>query len=71
MTRVGQVHLFYRARLLDTEFAPGHETMEAKLFAEDEVPWQEIAFRTSRKTLELYFADRRAGTFGFHTADIS
>ncbi len=71
VVRVGQVHLFYRARLLDIDFAPGPETIEAQLFGEDEVPWSEIAFRTSKKTLELYFADRRAGAFSFHVADIS
>ena len=38
VVRVGQVHLFYRARLLDTEFAPGPETIEAQLFPEDDDP---------------------------------
>jgi len=70
VARVGQVHLFYRARLLDERLEPGPETIEARLFAEDEVPWGELAFRTSRRTLELFFADRRAGGFGFHTEDI-
>ena len=70
VVRVGRVHLFYRARLLDTDLAPGPETIEAQLFAEAEIPWDEIAFRTSRRTLELYFADRRAGNFGFHAGDI-
>jgi ADP-ribose pyrophosphatase YjhB (NUDIX family) len=70
VVRVGQVHLFYRARLLDTEFAPGPESIEARLFAEAEIPWPEVAFRTSRRTLELYFEDRRAGSFGFHAGDI-
>lgn len=59
--RVGQVHFFYRARLLSTELAPGPETVEARLFAEAEIPWEEIAFRTVSETLRLYFADRRAG----------
>ncbi len=70
VVRVGQIHLFYRARLLDIDFAPGPETIEAELFDESEIPWSEMAFRTSRKTLELFFADRRAGAFGFHEADI-
>ena len=70
VARVGQVHLFYRARLLSTEFNPGHETMEARLFSESEIPWDEIAFKTVRETLERFFADRRAGSFGFHTVDI-
>lgn len=68
--RVGQVHLFYHARLLSDRFAPGHETIEAKLFAEDEIPWDEIAFRTVRETLEHFFADRRRGRFGVHAVDI-
>lgn len=69
--RVGQVHLFYRARMLDTHLAPGPETIEARLFREDEIPWDELAFRTVRETLALYFADRRKGQFGVHAADIA
>ena len=71
VARVGQVHLFYRARLLDTEFAPGPESIEAKLFREDEVPWDEIAFRTTRETLKRFFADQRRGQFDVHVADIA
>ncbi|MBP6778328.1 MAG: NUDIX hydrolase, partial [Piscinibacter sp.] len=70
VVKVGQVHLFYRARLLDTDFAPGPETIEARLFREDAVPWEEIAFRTVRETLRRYFDDRRRGAFGLHCADV-
>jgi ADP-ribose pyrophosphatase YjhB (NUDIX family) len=70
VVRVGQVHFFYRARLHDTDFAPGPETIEARLFHEHEVPWNQIAFRTVRETLERYFADRRRGRFELHCADI-
>ena len=68
--QVGQVHLYYRARLLSDQFAPGHETLEARLFTEDEIPWDELAFKTVRETLRRYFADRRLGSFGVHTIDI-
>ena len=70
VARVGQVHLFYRATLLSPEFAPGTETQEALLFNEADIPWDELAFRTVKETLEHFFADRRAGHFGFHTLDI-
>ena len=70
VVRVGQVHLFYRARMLDVDFVPGPESLEARLFAEEEVPWDEIAFRTTKRTLEFFFADRRAGRYEFHAADI-
>jgi ADP-ribose pyrophosphatase YjhB (NUDIX family) len=69
--RVGQVHLFYRARLLSDQFSPGHETIEARLFTEAEIPWEEIAFKTVKTTLECYFADRRKGSFGIHVLDIT
>jgi ADP-ribose pyrophosphatase YjhB (NUDIX family) len=70
VARVGQVHLFYRARLLSDQFNPGTETIEARLFTEDEIPWDEMAFRTVKETLERYFADRRTGRYGFHVVDI-
>ena len=45
--------------------------VEAKLFTEEEIPWDEIAFRTVRETLEHYFEDRRRGSFDrVHTIDI-
>ncbi|HVZ46448.1 MAG TPA: NUDIX hydrolase [Ramlibacter sp.] len=68
--RVGQVHLFYRAKLLSEAFNPGHETIEARLFTEDEIPWEEIAFRTVKETLHRYFEDRRKGRFEVHAFDI-
>jgi ADP-ribose pyrophosphatase YjhB (NUDIX family) len=70
VVKVGQVHLFYRAKLLSTDFDPGTETIEAKLFTEAEIPWDELAFKTVKETLKLYFENRRAGKFGFHVVDI-
>ena len=70
VVRVGQVHLYYRARLKDTDFKPGPETIEARLFREDEIPWDDLAFRTVRETLVRYFDDRRKGQFGIHCVDI-
>ena len=67
VVRVGQVHLFYLARMLDTTLAPGPETIEARLFSEDRVPWEQLAFRTVRQTLEYFFADRATGKFKLHT----
>ena len=66
----GQVHLFYRATLLSDQFNPGLETIEARLFSEEEVPWDELAFRTVKETLQHFFADRKAGTIGMHFIDI-
>lgn len=71
VARVGQVHLFYRAQLTSDQFDPGIETIEARLFLEEEIPWDELAFRTTKETLERYFADRSAGAFQIHHIDIN
>ena len=66
---VNQVHLFYRARLLDLEFKPGEESLEVALYEEADIPWKEIAFRTVGATLRHWFADRAHGAFAFHAED--
>lgn len=69
-----QVHLFYRARLLDLDYCAGIESLEVAMFSEADIPWQDIAFRTVEKTLRFFFADAalaKAGQpFGFHAEDI-
>jgi ADP-ribose pyrophosphatase YjhB (NUDIX family) len=69
--RVNQVHLFYRARLLDLDFKPGEETLEVKLADEAGIPWEEIAFRTVATTLRRWLEDRKKGAFGFHAEDFA
>jgi ADP-ribose pyrophosphatase YjhB (NUDIX family) len=75
VSHVHQVHLFYLARLLDLDFAPGIESLDVQLFSEREIPWADLAFPTIRKTLELFFADRvkmrEGGSYGFHSLDIT
>ncbi len=70
VVKVGQIHLFYKAKLLSTDFDPGTETIEAKLFSEADIPWEELAFKTVKETLKLYFKNRRTANFGFHVMDI-
>lgn len=63
---ISQVHLVYRARLLDLDFAPGEESLEVRLFREEDIPWEDIAFRSITMALRLYYADRNRGSYGFH-----
>lgn len=60
---INQVHVIYLARLLDTDFSPGEESLETRLFAEHEIPWEDLAFRSISLSLRHFFADRRRGTF--------
>ncbi len=68
--RVNQVHLFYRARLLELGFKPGEESLEVALWDAARIPWDTVAFRTVGLTLKRWFADRKGGEFGFHAEDI-
>ncbi len=68
--RVGQVHFFYTAQLLSTQFHPGHETMATQLLAESDIPWDELAFRTVKETLQRFFASPPTGAPAFYHFDI-
>jgi ADP-ribose pyrophosphatase YjhB (NUDIX family) len=72
---VHQVHMFYRATLLDLDYKAGIESLEVRMFAEAEIPWGEIAFPTVVSTLRFLFADldrirSGGGDFEFHVQDI-
>lgn len=67
---ISQVYLMFRARLLKTDFSAGSESLEIRLFREEEIPWNELAFTVIRETLKLYFEDRPEGEFPFHIRDI-
>ena len=67
---VGQVHLFYRAKLLSEVYNLGFETTEVRLFSEDELPWDEMAFRTIKTTIKHFFEDAKLGAFTLHERDL-
>lgn len=70
LPHINQVYLFFRARLEKPRFAPGLESLETGLFAEDTLPWDRIAFAVVRQTLKLWFDDRRQGRFPVRMFDV-
>ena len=70
ISHVSQIYMMFRARLLDNDFKPGSESVEVRLFSEEEIPWNEIAFSVITKTLRDYFKDRATGEFPFHIGDV-
>ena len=59
IVHVNQVQMFYLSRLLTPEFGPTSESSEVRLFSEDEIPWDQLAFPTVENALRRFFADRR------------
>ncbi|HEX5803418.1 MAG TPA: NUDIX hydrolase [Azospira sp.] len=67
---IHQVHMFYTARLIGGRYGAGSESLESALFAEDEIPWPQLAFRSVSFALQAWLDDRKRGTFGLHTTDL-
>lgn len=53
---LGIVVVAYRARALERDAQPGIEALEARWFAADEIPWDELAFETTTKALRDWLA---------------
>lgn len=68
---VSQVYLFFIGALANGDFSAGEETLETRLFGEDEIPWEELAFPVVETTLRRYFRDAREKAFPFHIEDIT
>lgn len=70
LAHISQVYVLFRGRLLDLAFGPGAESLEVRLWREDEIPWDDLAFAVIRETLRLYFRDRASGRFRLHCGDL-
>lgn len=70
LSHINQVYVIYYGELLDSDFAPGPESLEVKLFAVEDIPWDELAFSTIRETLKLYVDDLEYGELKIHVGDI-
>ena len=68
--QIDQVHIFFLAELKQESYAAGQESLEVKLFDEQDIPWDEIAFPTVKRSLKTFFEDRKRGTYGVHVSDI-
>ena len=54
---ISQVYLLFKAELLSLDFSPGPESLEVRLFTENEIPWEKIAFSTVHYSLKNIFLD--------------
>ena len=66
LRHISQIYMMYIGKLSNGEYSAGPESEEVKLFAESEIPWNDIAFTVIEKTLRLYFQDKKKGNFSIH-----
>lgn len=67
---INQVYIIFRANLVEGKHSAGEESLESRLYAENDIPWDELAFPTIKNTLNHYFEDRKTGQFPVRMEDL-
>lgn len=70
LPHISQVYVFFRAKMVEERFSPGYESLETRLFLEEDIPWGELAFETVRRSLAYFFADRENGAYVMRVEDV-
>ena len=72
LPQINQVYLMYRGELTGFHVgSPGFESENVGLFAEEDLPWKELAFPSViRTTIAHYLQDRKTDTFPVRSVDI-
>lgn len=70
LPHLSQVYVFFLARMVTENHSPGYESLETRLFSEEEIPWEELSFETVRRSLRYFFADRASGQFSLRMEDV-
>lgn len=66
-TQFNHVYLQFVGDLVDGKFGVGEESLDSRLFSREEIPWEEIAFPSSKFALDKLFEDWEKGSLGIHT----
>jgi ADP-ribose pyrophosphatase YjhB (NUDIX family) len=64
--RISQVHIMFVARMRSAAFAKGEESEEVRLYAWDDIPWNELAFPSVTGALRFYERIRGQAVFTPH-----
>jgi ADP-ribose pyrophosphatase YjhB (NUDIX family) len=71
ITRISQVQLIYRARLESPDIAAGPESREVALFKWEDIPWDDLAFRSVHWALHHFRKTRDETAFApFSRSDL-
>jgi ADP-ribose pyrophosphatase YjhB (NUDIX family) len=70
LPQISQVYMMFLAKLVDPNVSPGIESLEVRLASEDEIPWDQLAFRMVTRTLRHFIEDRASGVFVTRFGDI-
>jgi ADP-ribose pyrophosphatase YjhB (NUDIX family) len=61
VVQAAQVHVFFEGTLISPDYGAGAETLETRLVAIPDIPWDELAFPSVRMALERFLQCRQTG----------
>lgn len=64
------VYIQFLGNLIDGKYSVGEESLETRLFTEEQIPWNDIAFESSVFALRHFFNDRRTGHRNVHVGSV-
>ena len=68
---INEVHVLFRTEVKSPAISPGVEALEVGWFAEDELPWQDLAFPDVAESARMFFQEAKTGHFGIHYGEWS
>ena len=71
LPRISQVYVMFHGTLRDGAASAGEESLEVGLFAQDEVPWDDLAFPIVSAGLKRHYESLDGGTSAVGLADIT
>ena len=63
VAQVDQIHVYFLAHASNGEVNPGPESLDARYFELDNIPWDNLSFRSVSTTLKHYIDDLARGQF--------
>lgn len=71
LPRISQVYMMYLGDLVTPDgFGVGDESLAVDLFREEDIPWNNLAFRIVEEALRRYYRERQAGEFTVGVSDL-
>ena len=58
LEKINQVYVLFLGDLVGPTFSKGIESLDVELFAEEEIPWSELAFTSSAVCIKRYFDNK-------------
>ena len=68
--QISQIYMLYIAKVKKNDFQPTSESLEVKLFDQNEIPWKDLAFPFVKSVLDHYFKDVKTGVFSLKNETI-